>query len=263
MIEYLPGGEPAPDASAEVKFVGGPWNDEHVRLDQRTATIAAGGIYRRSVSCADDGALRYVWMPSAIPAFGADERLREAAFALLLAHDRPVTIAELADALGQGHETVGLIAARVEAAGWLDRDALGQITGSAGLSLTHGPHRLDIAGHRFRTWCAYDALGIAGALRADATIETTCPICELAIRVPMHAGHPARKRPERLWFANEGDDLRSDFCARTVLLCSSKHGRAWASQHDNQGRLLDLETATELGSKTWADCAAVVEAQRA
>src|SRR5207244_13561208 len=56
-------------------------------------------------------------------------------------------------------------------AGWLDRDEDGRVTGAAGLSLTTGPHRIALDGTDFRTWCAYDAIGIAAALGADAAIR--------------------------------------------------------------------------------------------
>ena len=68
MIKYLPDSQPEPDASGDVEFVGGPRGGERELLGVRPATIPTeGGIYQRSVSCADDGALRYVWLPSRIP----------------------------------------------------------------------------------------------------------------------------------------------------------------------------------------------------
>jgi hypothetical protein len=60
----------APDASratrrsdsALVEFVGGPRDGEHQRLGDTPALIEAKWrTYRRSVRCADDGALRYVF----------------------------------------------------------------------------------------------------------------------------------------------------------------------------------------------------------
>jgi len=63
MITYLPKSGP-PDAAdiVAVEFVGGPWAGQR---DQRTDTPAVftvdGGTYRRSVRCADDAALRYVF----------------------------------------------------------------------------------------------------------------------------------------------------------------------------------------------------------
>ncbi len=57
------------DAMASVVLVGGP--DDGVRLDlpdPPAAMPAEGGTYLRSVRCADDGALRYVFEPAAGPA---------------------------------------------------------------------------------------------------------------------------------------------------------------------------------------------------
>jgi hypothetical protein len=66
VIEYLPGSAPnVSDLTAEVEFVGGPRGGEREegQLLPPVVTEAEGGEYRRSVRCADDGALRYVWKP--------------------------------------------------------------------------------------------------------------------------------------------------------------------------------------------------------
>jgi len=73
-------------------------------------------------------------------------------------------------------------------AGWLDRDEDGRVSGAAGLSLTTGPHRIALEGHDIRTWCAFDSIGIAAALGADATIRTDCAVCGTAIALETHAG---------------------------------------------------------------------------
>jgi hypothetical protein len=63
VIVYLPGEQPEPDPSAEVEFLGGPRNGERRQFADRVVTIPAeGGTYQRSVSCSDDGVLRYVWV---------------------------------------------------------------------------------------------------------------------------------------------------------------------------------------------------------
>ncbi len=66
MIRYLPGSEPGPGLDdREVEFVGGPRGGRRETLAEHPEMIeAAGGVYERSVACADDGALRYVWSPS-------------------------------------------------------------------------------------------------------------------------------------------------------------------------------------------------------
>jgi hypothetical protein len=65
MIEYVGGTEPGPASTPDVEFVGGPRAGERVVLTTRPEMIrGAGGVYRRSVACADDGAQRYVWSSS-------------------------------------------------------------------------------------------------------------------------------------------------------------------------------------------------------
>jgi hypothetical protein len=65
MIEYPPGSRPnVSDLIAEVEYVGGPRNGHRENRRFRPDVIEAeAGEYRRSVQCADDLALRYVWKP--------------------------------------------------------------------------------------------------------------------------------------------------------------------------------------------------------
>jgi hypothetical protein len=91
-------------------------------------------------------------------------------FALLLRHRRPVELTEVAEVTGLGAEAAGKAVAKLAGAGWLDLDDSGRVAGAAGLSLATGPHGLTLGDTPFRTWCAYDALGIAAALKADARV---------------------------------------------------------------------------------------------
>lgn len=61
MIQFVDEGQPE---STTVEFVGGPRQGERATLEERPPEIAMpNGSYLRSVQCADDGALRYVWTP--------------------------------------------------------------------------------------------------------------------------------------------------------------------------------------------------------
>jgi hypothetical protein len=190
-----------------------------------------------------------------LPAIDAAGRLREAAFALLLRDRSPLELTDLARLTGLGSEAVGDVVATLAGAGWLDLDDAGRVTGAAGLSLATGPHGLTIGGTPFRTWCAYDALGIAWALEADALVETVCGQCGTPIRIEFHGGVPDRADPERLWLADGGDDLRGSFCTPTVLLCGDAHGAVWAVAQGGRGRLLDLADGASQGGSEWAGCA--------
>lgn len=147
-------------------------------------------------------------MRAPIEATGMDERIRNAAFALLLRDRTPIEPAELARIVGLDRAAAADVFEDLARNGRIDRDDGGRITGAAGLSLEHGPHSLTLAEGRFRTWCAYDALGIAAALGTDATIETACGQCGATIRLEVHAGVPQRREPERLWLAAGGECRR-------------------------------------------------------
>src|SRR5437667_4682969 len=197
-----------------------------------------------------------------LPAADLHERIREAAFAVLLAERRAITPDEIAAATGAPVSGLPAMLDQLAGAGWLDRDEDGRVTGAAGLSLTTGPHRIALDGTDFRTWCAYDAIGIAAALGADATIRTECAVCGASITLDTHAGRPPADRPERLWLASGGTDLRADFCDPTVLLCSSEHAAVWAERQGGRGRVVDLVEGARLGAEGWASCAAAAAVVR-
>jgi alkylmercury lyase-like protein len=197
-------------------------------------------------------------MKPLLPAVDAAGLVREAGFALLLRDHRPVELADLALATGIDVEVARGTVSSLAQAGWLDLDGSGLVVGAAGLSLSTGAHRLTLDAAPFRTWCAYDSLGIAAALGGDAQVETTCGQCHAPISLAFRAGSPERDGPERLWLANGGADLRGSFCAPTVLLCGEEHGATWAAGQRGRGRLLDLAEGARQGGIDWAGCADAV-----
>lgn len=194
-------------------------------------------------------------MKPLLAAVDAAGLLREVSFALLLRDHRPIDPGDLSAATGLDLETAAGAVTTLAQAGWLDLDDAGRVTGAAGLSLATGPHGLTLGDATFRTWCAYDSLGIANALGSDALVETMCGQCQQPITLAFRAGSPERAGPERLWLADGGADLRGSFCTPTVLLCGEEHGLVWADRQGNRGRLFDLAEAASLGGAEWAGCA--------
>jgi alkylmercury lyase len=190
-----------------------------------------------------------------LPAIDAAGQLREAAFALRLRKRRPIEFTDLAVATGLRPEAIQRAVSSLAQDGWLDVDQQARVTGAAGLSLANGPHRLEIGESSFRTWCAYDALGISAAVGADSEIATACGQCSAPISLALRRGAPERSGPERLWLADGDGDLRGSFCTPTVLLCGEEHGAAWAKAQGGSGQLLDLAEAARRGAIDWAGCA--------
>jgi len=64
VIEFRPDGAPQPaQRTPIVEFVDGPWAGRREPMSGPPSSIGTDtGSYRRSVQCADDGALRYVFV---------------------------------------------------------------------------------------------------------------------------------------------------------------------------------------------------------
>jgi alkylmercury lyase len=185
-----------------------------------------------------------------------DDVVRHTAFALLVRDGRPVTLERLSASLPEVAEPPEASEAveRLAASGQLDLDLSGAVVGAGGLTLGDAPHRLLLGGRDYRTWCAYDAIGIPAALGVDGAISTKCGACgrPITLRVPTAVDEA---RPERLWLAAGGTDLRAEFCTPTVLLCSADHAEEWAERQGRRGRVLDLGQAWRLGAGAWASYA--------
>jgi len=69
-------------------------------------------------------------------------QIRETAFALLLIDQRSVDPSAIGRLVGLTGSAIAPLLDELNAAGWMDRDPAGRVTGSGGLSLTDGPHRL-------------------------------------------------------------------------------------------------------------------------
>jgi alkylmercury lyase len=193
---------------------------------------------------------------------GGDElavQLRKLAFGLLFANRAPIEPGRLVELTGADEARVRSTLDALAAAGRIDRDDRGRVLGAAGMTLADGPHGLEIGGAAFRTWCAFDAIGIPAALAADARIETACAACGRPIAVEVRAGQPGLDPSLRLWLASSGADLRADFCDPTVLLCSPEHAADWAKQQGGRGTALSLTEAAEAGARDWASVAATAK----
>src|SRR5919108_396666 len=118
-----------------------------------------------------------------------DAALLAAAFWLLLDPGRPVDPRELAAVLRRDPADVATALACLARAGRLRRNPSGQVVGSHGLSIQPTRHELVIDGKQRWTWCAWDAVGILGALGASGQVRSTSPQGVL-IELGFDAGRP-------------------------------------------------------------------------
>ena len=182
--------------------------------------------------------------------------IRTAAFRLLLAHRAAVSVTELAAATGLTLDKLLVHIEEMDRGGRIRRDGAGEVVGSAGLNVTRDRHEIELDGRRFWTWCAYDILGIFGAL--EATGRAVSPSPEgTTIEVQFQRGRPVNL--DAVLFRPD-DELLSccenvyeEWCPNSNLFSNAERATRWAEQRHVHGRVMDLAEASALGTADWAD----------
>jgi alkylmercury lyase len=124
----------------------------------------------------------------------AREKLVQGAGFRLLLQGRPVPTDALTEATGLAHADLEETLSALALGGQVVLQD-GHLVGCRGLSLLATAHQLVLAGRLFFTWCAIDALGIPGALRASAEITARCHECDAPVAVTIDRGRLARAQP--------------------------------------------------------------------
>jgi hypothetical protein len=180
-----------------------------------------------------------------------DQALLARAFWLLLDHGRPVEVGALADALQRQPAAVAAAVDRLEQAGLTRRDPAGRLLGSHGLSVAPTHHELVIDGRRRWTWCAFDAVGILGALEADGRVRSRSPYSGTLVELTFDAGQPAAT--DAVVFMAEGPcrSVIDDWCPLVNLFEHDQAAAVWARQHGISGAAQPVAQATRVGAAAW------------
>jgi Alkylmercury lyase len=104
------------------------------------------------------------------------------------------------------------------------------------------------------TWRAYDIVGIAAALKADATGSTSCGMCGRAIHVLVRGGAPERSTAIG-WLPDEScSNVMAEFCPSALLFCANTHLEEWRSKSGGTiGEALDLDGLATRGRVAWRE----------
>jgi alkylmercury lyase len=183
--------------------------------------------------------------------------VRTAAFRLLLSSAEPIGADELAAKTGIRLEMLSGLLDELDRAGRIRRNAAGQVVGSAGLSVVSDRHEIELDGRRFWTWCAYDILGIFGALGARGRALSPSPPDGDKIVVDFAGGRP-QKNDAVLFRPDEElvtccESVYEEWCPNSNLFASPDLAMRWADQHGMRGRTFDLDEASDVATKDWSD----------
>ena len=184
-----------------------------------------------------------------------ETRARTAAFRLLITRAEPIEPPTLAEVMGISPDRVAALIDRLDHAGRIRRDGAGRVVGSAGLSVTPDRHEIELEGRQFWTWCAYDILGIFGALRASGRALSPSPSHRAVIEVGFVEGRP---QPSTAVLFRPNAELMEccqnvyeEWCPNSNLFASRKLAEAWAAEHHLSGEVLTLEEAADIATQGW------------
>jgi alkylmercury lyase len=176
-----------------------------------------------------------------------------AAFRHLLKNGRPVGLDELAAWLGSEPAVVEKRIHTLERAGLVGRNEEGEVTVAGGLSVEPTRHRMSFDGHDRFTCCAFDALGILGALGADGSIESASPSTGSPIRITFLRGSP-EETSAVVFYADDSccTSVLDEWCPNVNFFETPEEASAWGEKNRVEGTVVGLREATARGAREWA-----------
>lgn len=176
------------------------------------------------------------------------------AFNELLEATQPVSVRLLAERLGTPLNALELRLAALAERGWIRRDTDGGVVGSRGLSIEPTRHEIQLPQGRRFTWCAYDTLGIFGALAVSGQIRSKTPL-EQPVELEVVDGRPVAANGVVLFFPQrQVTSVVEEWCPLANFFLDAEAADAWAAANEVEGQVLTLEQASERGTTDWRDC---------
>jgi alkylmercury lyase len=178
-----------------------------------------------------------------------------AAFRRLLTTGTATPIVDIASDLDRPEQEIGAAVEALRGMGGIRVDEKGRIVGAAGLSVGPDRHSIEFGAHTFWTWCAYDILGIFGALQADGTAHSASPHSGESLEIHFRQGRPELTslvlfRPDDGYMSCCAN-VYEDWCPNSNFFESREAASAWAAARSLPGRVLDLAEAADLATRTW------------
>jgi alkylmercury lyase len=181
--------------------------------------------------------------------------IRRIAFQLLLAQSEPIGVEQLSAATGIKSDRLSRLLDELDSAGRIRRDREGRVVGSAGLSVIRDRHEIELDGRRFWTWCAYDILGIFGALGASGRARSPSPGGPV-IEFGFERGRPLENhavlfRPdEELMICCE--NVYEEWCPNSNFFENETAAQAWSAHQRVSGHVFSLVDASANATTEWA-----------
>lgn len=157
-------------------------------------------------------------------------------------------------------------------AGVSEKDELGNLVGSVGLSQNEYAHRFEIDGVSLTTWCAWDTLFIAQVLGRKASVMSNAPGAREHISLVIEpSGATATPDSAVVSFVmldpeqidmEKLESVYMVFCRQIHFFPSREAAESWSKDSEYQFEILSVEEAFEVGSKAFGKMIAAVRGSR-
>jgi alkylmercury lyase len=179
------------------------------------------------------------------------EAVLGAAFRHLLDHGKPLTVDDLAAMVAIPAEDVEAELRSLAVEGRVRRDRSGDVVGILGLSLEPTDHEIVVAGRRRWTWCAYDAVGILGALGRGGLIRSRSPLGGTLLEIAFDGGRSVNN--EIVLFVPDGpvESVVDEWCPHVNFFLDAAAAARWSDDRGLSGEALPIDDLTRTGAEYW------------
>jgi hypothetical protein len=179
-------------------------------------------------------------------------RLQAAAFRILLQTVKPVSVDHLAARMDVPADITRGIE-ELQRSAHIRLDSNGRIVGALGLSLSPTMHELSIGGSRLWAWCAFDVIGIFGAIRATGLARSVDPcngeiiLLEFADGIPQNSKHIVFMAD-----VQSNSALCEDWCSKVNFFTSTESAEVWAQTNGLAGSLVSVGNLVPVAVEVWS-----------
>lgn len=183
----------------------------------------------------------------------AESKVEVIAFQTLLRSGERVKVESIGKELGRKTDDVMTDIKALQCKGHIELDNEGFIVGVGGLSSAPTKHELSIDGRRFWAWCAFDVIGIFGALQASGFARSQDPTTKDNIVVNFARGLPD-DMGLKVFMANRltGGSVCCDWCWKVNFFQSESSAQAWTRANGVTGSLITVANLMAVARELWS-----------
>ena len=139
-----------------------------------------------------------------------------------------------------------------------ERDESGNVVGIFGLSQKEHPHKFQVNGRTFSTWCAWDALFLPGMLKQTAHVESSCPATKEKIKLTLTPEGVQNSEPTDAVLSiitpqatesgfDKVEEVWMAFCCHVHFFNSLDAASEWFADKSGEVTFLSIEEGYRLG----------------